>query len=242
MTSHISDELPRLLSGEATRDVVLAAATHLRECEDCRQELVSAVVAHASLTSAQRFAPEIVSAIRESTADAPPAEIPDLSAVFAQVRREAAATPIRSRSFPRPRLPRAAVAAVAAGLIIGAGGLALVEHVGSSSPSGQSIALSAYGIGHSPAKARLVGSDTMKIDASALPKLGSAQRYEVWLTNAARTQMQPVGWIGTDGKSQLTIPQNLMQTYSAIEVSVQPLDATTYTYSGVSVLRGTYRT
>jgi hypothetical protein len=60
MSNHISEELPRLLTGDASRDVVMAAAEHLRSCPDCQQELVSAVVAHASLTSAQRFAPEIV--------------------------------------------------------------------------------------------------------------------------------------------------------------------------------------
>jgi hypothetical protein len=60
MSNHISEELPRLLTGDASRDVVMAAAEHLRNCPDCQQELVSAVVAHASLTSAQRFAPEIV--------------------------------------------------------------------------------------------------------------------------------------------------------------------------------------
>ena len=59
-TTHITDELPRLLTGDATRDEVLAAGAHLRTCIDCQQELVSATVAHASLASAQRFAPEIV--------------------------------------------------------------------------------------------------------------------------------------------------------------------------------------
>ncbi|HEV7192444.1 MAG TPA: anti-sigma factor [Jatrophihabitantaceae bacterium] len=237
MTSHISDELPRLLSGEASREDVLSSAAHLRECEDCRQDLVSAVVSHASLTSAHRFAPEMVNAIRESSEEALPSGLPDLTAVFEQVRREATQSTPHAR-----RVPRIAIAAVAAGLVFGAGGLALVEHVGSSAPKSTSIALSAYGIGHSGAEAKLVGSDTMKITATSLPSLGSAQRYEVWLTNSSRTRMQPVGWIGTNGKAALTIPQNLMQTYSAIEVSVQPVDAPTYDFSGVSVLRGTYRT
>lgn len=237
MTSHISDELPLLLSGEASRDAVLGAAAHLRECEDCRQDLVSAVVAHASLASARRFAPEMMSALREPTvASDEQAPMPDLSAVFEQVRREAAATPRRTR-----RVPRLAVAAVAAGLIVGAGGVALIENVGSSSPSGTSIALSAFGIGHSGAQAKLVGADNMKITATSLPKLATTQRYEVWLTNSERTRMQPVGWLGTNGKASLTIPPNLMQSYSAIEVSVQPVDSATYDYSGVSVLRGTYR-
>lgn len=237
MTSHISDELPLLLSGEASREAVLGAAAHLRECEDCRQDLVSAVVAHASLASAQRFAPEMMSALRERTDDnAEPQPMPDLSAVFEQVRREATATPRRAR-----RVPRFAVAAVAAGLIVGAGGVALIENLGSSSPSGTSIALSPFGIGHSGAQAKLVGSDSMKITATSLPKLAETQRYEVWLTDSARTRMQPVGWIGTNGKADLTIPPNLMQNFDAIEVSVQPVNSSTYDYSGVSVLRGTYR-
>lgn len=237
MTGHISDELPLLLSGEASREAVLGAAAHLRDCEDCRQDLVSAVVAHASLASAQRFAPEMMTALREPIgSDNGEPEMPDLSAVFEQVRREAATTPARAR-----RVPRFAVAAVAAGLIVGAGGVGLIENLGSSSPSGTPIALSAYGIGHSNAQAKLVGTDSMKITATSLPKLGGTQRYEVWLTDSARTRMQPVGWIGTNGKADLTIPPNLMQSYTAIEVSVQPVDADNYNYSGVSVLRGSYR-
>jgi hypothetical protein len=237
MSSHISDELPLLLSGEASRAAVLGAAAHLRECEDCRQDLVSAVVAHASLASAQRFAPEMMSVLREPATpagDTPP--MPDLSAVFEQVRREAAVTPLRKR-----RVPRFAVAAVAAGLIIGASGVAVVENVGSSSPSGTSIALSAFGIGHTAAQAKLIGADNMRITATSLPKLATTQRYEVWLTNSERTRMQPVGWLGTNGKASLTIPPNLMSNYDAIEVSVQPIDGSTYDYSGISVLRGTYR-
>ena len=242
MTSHISDELPRLLSGEATREAVLSSAAHLRECEDCRQELVSAVVAHASLTSAQRFAPEIVNALREPaevTSEAPdnPPALPDLSAVFAQVRREAAAP-----AQPRRRFSRVAMGAVAAGLVVGAGGVALVDHVGSSSAtSGQTVALAAFGVGHEPASVKLVNGDTMRIDARSLPKLASTERYEVWLTNSARTRMQPVGWIAANGKAELTVPPDLMQTFQAIEVSVQPVDAASYDYSGVSVVRGTYR-
>jgi hypothetical protein len=80
----------------------------------------------------------------------------------------------------------------------------------------------------------------MVLDAASLPKLDPEHRYEVWLTNKARSQMQPIGWIGTDGEATLTVPANLMSRYSAIEVSVQDVDAATYTYSGKSVLRGSY--
>ncbi|PZS13199.1 MAG: hypothetical protein DLM57_17240 [Pseudonocardiales bacterium] len=239
MTSHISEELPRLLTGEATRDVVQLAASHLRICEDCQQELVSAVVAHASLTSAHRFAPEIVA--RPAQVGAHSVEddaLPDLSAIFAQVRDEAAGPPAR-----RSRRPLYAVAAVAAGVLIGTGATAFVQHEGHnnvSTASGRPIPLAAYDAGTVPAKATLVGDHQLDLDATALPKLGANERYEVWLTNDAATEMQPVGWIGKDGKSSLTVPPDLIKHYDHIQVSVQSFDAATYTFSGTSVLRGSY--
>ena len=55
---HVFDELPRLLDGEADRATVSAVSIHLRGCEDCQQELISAVVAHSALSSAVRIAPD----------------------------------------------------------------------------------------------------------------------------------------------------------------------------------------
>jgi hypothetical protein len=238
MTAHISDELPRLLTGEATRDVVQSAAAHLRTCEDCQQELVSAVVAHASLTSAQRFAPEIVARpAREHAAPAGDGALPDLSAVFAQIREEASDAP---RATRRSRRPLYAVAAVAAGIVIGTGGTALIHNVGDNTPAGRSVALAAFDAGKTSAKATVRNDGQLRLDAAALPTLDPKHRYEVWLTNKARSQMQPIGWIGANGKATLTVPPNLMSRYSAIEVSVQDVDAATYTYSGTSVLRGSY--
>ncbi|MDQ2750962.1 MAG: anti-sigma factor [Pseudonocardiales bacterium] len=240
MTAHISEELPRLLTGEATRDVVQGAAAHLRTCEDCQQELVSAVVAHASLTSAQRFAPEIVagSSQEHATASFDSATLPDLSAIFAQVREEAeqVARPVR-----RSRRPLYAVAAIAAGIVIGTGGTALIQNLGDhNTPAGRSVALDAFQSGTASAKATVRTNGQMQLNAASLPKLDTQHRYEVWLTNKARSQMQPIGWIDTDGKATLTVPANLMSRYNAIEVSVQDVDAATYTYSGTSVLRGAY--
>lgn len=238
MTAHISEELPRLLTGEATRDVVQSAAAHLRACEDCQQELVSAVVAHASLTSAQRFAPEIVARPTQEHATAvEDGALPDMSAMFAQVREEAEDAP---RAARRSRRPLYAVAAVAAGIVIGTGGTALIQNVGDNTPAGRSVALSAFDSGRTSAKATVRKDGEMRLDAASLPKLDQKHRYEVWLTNKARSQMQPIGWIGSDGKATLTVPANLMTRYSAIEVSVQDVDAATYTYSGTSVLRGSY--
>lgn len=240
MSAHISDELPRLLSGEAKRDAVLDAAAHLRECADCQQELVSAVVAHASLTSAHRFAPEIVGRPTEVSApvDTAPDALPDLSAVFAQVRTEADEPPPARHN----RRSLHAVAAVAAGILIGGGATVLGTHLGEPGPApSHTVALAAFDQGTVPAKAQIVDDHQLKVDASALPSLDSQHRYEVWLTNPGRNQMQPVGWVGSNGKADLTVPSSLLHSYTAIEVSVQPMNTSSYAYSHVSVLRGSYR-
>lgn len=247
-TPHVADELPRLLTGEATHVDVLAAAAHLRGCVDCQQELVSAVVAHASLSSAQRFAPELLALHAEQLLADPAAparaadneDLPDLAAVFAQARAEADAqdrSVAGRRSFARGRL---AVAAAVAGLVVGGGAVGAATQLGGSGPSGRAVALAAYDTGTHPASARM-STTRLTVNATALPRLDSRHRYEVWLTNAARTQMQPVGWIDTDGKAQLTVPRDLSDAFDAIEVSVQQVNASSYDYSGTSVLRGTYR-
>ena len=76
--------------------------------------------------------------------------------------------------------------------------------------------------------------------ATSLPSLPQGKRYEVWLTDAERKHLQPLGWVGTNGKTDLTVPPDLMNQFSAVEVSVQDVNAP-YQFSGVSVLRGTYR-
>ena len=239
MSAHISEDLPRLLTGDATREEVMAAAEHLRTCPDCQQELVSAVVAHASLTSAHRFAPDVVSpeAVPGIDPDEPVGPLPDMSAMFAQVHAEASTTtPSRSR-LPRRRL----LAVAAAAAVLAGGGVTIAETVGSGSsqPASQSVALRPFGVGARPAEVTLVGSSEMRVNATDLPKLDAGHFYEVWLTDAARTRMQSVGSIGSDNKAQLTVPANVMSQYSAIEVSVQRTSQTTY--SGTSVLRGSYR-
>jgi hypothetical protein len=236
--NHVTDDLPRLLTGEATRDEVLAAAAHLRSCDDCREELVSAVVAHASLTSAQRFAPEIMAAVAAGD-DTPAPPLPDLSAIFETVRAEKAQADEQSArrgSWGRRRTLMAA-GAVAAGVLIGSGVTVFLEH-SDSAPEASTVALAPYDEGSVPAKVTLTDGDHMKIDASSLPTL-KGQRYEVWLTDKARSRMQPVGWLDDEGHGSITVPTSLMGSYAAIEISRQNVNAP-YAYSGHSVLRGTY--
>ena len=235
MSHHIADDLPRLLTGEANREETLAAAEHLRGCPDCQQELVSAVVAHASLSSVQRFAREVISPADDGERTEPGMPLPDLSEVFARARTEAAqaAKPWRRH---RRLLAIAAAAAVAAGI-----GVTIAETVGSTSGScstQRTIDLAPFGEGHQPAEATLACAGTMRIDASALPRLDAQHFYEVWLTDPARMHLQAVGSIGNDNQAQLTISPKVMSQYSAIEISVQQLRQTSY--SGHSVLRGSY--
>ncbi|MEP6599518.1 MAG: anti-sigma factor [Actinomycetota bacterium] len=251
MSTHIYDELPWLLTGEADRATVDAAATHLRTCEDCQQELVAMLVAHASLSSAARYAPELMASLPsplaqplEDEADGTLAvgrELPDLSAVFAQVRDEAAAATPRVTATPAPRRAWRGswlAAAAVTGIALGGGVVVVAEHA-NDRPSERSFALAAYDTGTTPAKATIVGSDKIKVDATSLPSPASGKRYEVWLTDATRKNLQPLGWVGTDGKGSYTVPPDLIGHFNNIEVSVQQVDAP-YQFSGVSVLRGSY--
>jgi hypothetical protein len=126
----------------------------------------------------------------------------------------------------------AAAAVIAAGATVGAVTLT------SSGSTGRSVALAPFGAGTRSAAATITG-DRIAVDAASLPTLDAAHRYEVWLTDPARTRMQPVGWIDTSGRATMTVPQALLHTYADIEVSVQQVDGP-YIYSGTSVLRGSY--
>jgi hypothetical protein len=231
--THIDEDLPLLLSGEATRQQASAAAAHLRECDDCRQQLVSAVAAHAALASAVRFAPELVRPVASVSADQA-AALPDFTPIRAAVESG------EDNSLRRRLSSRRLLIAAAAAIVIGAGGAAIGVAASSSNPAPQrSVALAAFGTGHASGTAVIKG-ESMTVDAASLPTLDAAHRYEVWLTNDARNQMQPIGWIGAAGNARLTVPANLMSTFGDIEVSVQSVDAPSYQYSGTSVLRGTY--
>lgn len=258
MNKHISDELPRLLTGDASHDVVMDAAEHLRTCPDCQQELVSAVVAHASLTSAHRFAPEVVgpAPTREPvSADSSPGDaavvrlhgspdddrsddtepeadaLPDMSSVFDRVRAEAAhAKPARGR--------RGLLAVAAAAVVVIGGGSAIGYAItDTGSGSGDTVAMHRFDEGHGTGNATIKG-DTVTLDATSLPRLRSSQRYEVWLTDAARKHMYSIGFLGDKSSATFTVKPSYLARFSAIEVSKQSNGKVDY--SGVSVLRGSY--
>ncbi len=232
---HVSDELPRMLTGDADRETVIAAAAHLRTCPDCQQELVSAVVAHASLASAHRFAPEVVaqgdSGIPEKLPET--ASLPDLSDVFAQARKDAIA-----KSEPPARNRRRLVAiAAAAAVVLGGGGTIAGIELTSSDSSSRTVQLDAFGVGTHKANITIQDSK-IKVDASALPRLDAKHYYELWVTDSERKHMQPVGSIGSDNTAVIPVAAKVMAQYNDFEVSIQKTNQ--IKYSGVSVLRGAY--
>jgi hypothetical protein len=270
VNEHVFDELPLLLTGEADRATVTAVTLHLRECDDCRDELIAALAGHAALMSAAKYAPDLIAlvdtgssvATNDTDRPGPPASrvSPDLSAVFAEIRAEvdrgAGRDDREQTSGPRhrPRIDdqptakpsgrpargrRLWLAAAAAVVVVGGGGGAYLAQSGGSSTPTRPLALSAYDQGTSAASAQLIGDNKMSLDASSLPQLSAGNYYEVWLTNAGRTAMAPVGVLDADRKATITVPASEMADYAAVEVSVQKT-AGIGSYSGHSVLRGSY--
>lgn len=241
MNAHVSHDLPRLLTGDATRDEALAAARHLRTCPDCQQELVAAVVAHAALVSAQRFAPQMVGhdqgQEQQVTARGEPsvAPLPDMSAVFAKVRAEAGTQQRRHKRLSRRQW---LVGAAAAAVVVG-GGVTAAELVvgGSSHAPAQMVALHAVGDVHGSATAT-ISDGTMRIDATALPKLGPSRQYEVWLVARSGQQLRPLGYVGQNRTASLPVARQVMSRYNAIAISVQTTDQATF--SGDVVVSGDY--
>ena len=236
---HISDELPLLLTGDVTRDVVIEAAGHLRVCVDCQQELVSAVIAHASLTSAHRFAPEIVAPERDEDAPTPladPSPLPDMSSLFAEARAESAPPAVTDLGQRRMRRRLVAVAAAAA-VVVGGGVTYAAVNGNDSGPVTRTVALDGA-LGARDAKVQLV-DNRMRLDASSLPAIGARQQYEVWLTASDGGRKQSVGFIDEGAKSaEFAVPQRVMSQYNDIAVSIQGIHQTEF--SGRVVLRGTY--
>ncbi|HSY14970.1 MAG TPA: anti-sigma factor [Jatrophihabitantaceae bacterium] len=230
MTEHAFDELPGLLSGSADRATVARVAAHLRNCEDCRHELISAAVAHAALTSAMRIAPGLV-AHDQPRRDAIDTDmpLPDLSAVFANVR-------------PRNRARWLVAAAVAVVAVASGSVIAITDSGGHSS---RSVALAAFGAGKAidggavSGTAQLIGNDQVELNASALPAPAAGQYYEVWLTDSARVTVVPVGQLDTHGRGDFSVSPSEVNRYSAIEISLQDT-ASSGKFSNVSVLRGSY--
>lgn len=243
---HVTDELPLLLVGEADRETVRRVGSHLRACTDCRDDLVDAVVSHATLRSAARVAPDVATGGRvsfvvpdfaamldEVVDQTPDRDLVDLGPVFAQIRAEAAggeaagagahaapepeAAPTDELAARRGRRTRLALTAAAAVVVIGGGTAVTVSAL---SDDGKSVTVSAFGAGTVDASAR-VGDGWVKLDASSLQRLSSDQFYEAWLVNSDATGVLALGPLGGDGKASFSVPSDVMAQYPTLQVTVQ---------------------
>ena len=121
--------------------------------------------------------------------------------------------------------------------MVGGGATVTALELGSSNSSARTVQLDAFGVGSHPAKITIDGS-RLKVDASKLPRLDAQHYYELWITDAARTRMQPMGSIGSDRTTVIPFAAKVMAQYNDFEVSIQKTNE--IKYSGVSVLRGAY--
>jgi hypothetical protein len=243
MTSHVGDEIPGMLRGDALRHEALTSAAHLRGCSDCQDELISALVAHVALTSTARLLRRtgpIGIEIADDDSATPVLRFPfdesGAAPISGSKNRPVAVVSETVAPMAHSRHGRRrGLAAGAAALLAAAGVAGVFLSPGSAS---RSVSLSAYGVGTSNATAEFIGVD---VDIRAnLPALSGGSYYEVWLTDASRTVMTPVGELVSPGSTELSLSRDVVSRFADIEVSVES-PANGSEYSGLSVLRGQYK-
>ena len=129
-----------------------------------------------------------------------------MSGMFEQVRQEAETS---KKAAARHPVRRRLLAVAAAAVVVGGGTAALVETTSSGNAPQATRVVTLTGFDHGPldtkAVVRIVHNRTIEVDASKLPKLDGTHAYELWLTDGARKNMLPVGFIGNNNQAQLTV-------------------------------------
>jgi hypothetical protein len=244
---------PEQLALAALREPLPAADdAHLASCDACRTEVAALRRAPELLAVPQLSAPgpavpppprvwEAIAAATGVTATPTTGSSPAVAAVpdlppAADEPSGGTVVPIRSRR--RPLLLTAA--AVAAGAVIGAGVVAVVQRSGSDGEAVTTVALAplpdADASGTADVVVRGDGSRVLRIDLEA-PALENGDYYEVWVIDRSVQGMLPLGVV-TPGQQTVELPEGLdLAEYPLLDVSVEPLDGDP-THSGVSVARG----
>ena len=258
--AHVADELPALLAGECGREQTLALAAHLRACPECRDELVSIVVAtgvlraaaraeqtpsdrafafpSAPLTSAEpATSPESATSAEPATSSEPAA--PETPEWLTSITR-------REPGHRRPPRHRRRLAAVAAAVVIAAG--AVAAGLGLSGGGPAPVARAALHPLQAPAQASgqvtvTAAADARDVDISTagLPAPGPGHYYEVWLLDPATLKMMPMGDLPPSGHARFSVAAGLTEGYSAVDISLQANNGNP-AHSATSVLRGTLGT
>lgn len=249
---------PEQLALAALREPLPASdAAHLDACGSCRAEVAALRRAPDLLAVPQLAAPGasvppppgVWDAISAATGvSATPASVPAVPALSAvPVPPETPETPeapeapggtvVPLRSRRRPLL--LAAAAVAAGAVVGAGAVAVVQRTGGDAESVATVALEplpdAEASGVADVVLREDGSWALQLELDA-PALEDGY-YEVWLIDRSVEGMFSLGVV-TPGTQTMELPDGLaLPDFPLVDVSVEPLDGDP-THSGVSVARG----
>lgn len=260
---------PEQLALAALREPLPEAdAAHLAGCERCRAEVASlqrsvdalavpqlaaprasvapppavwaAIAAATGVTATPR--PEVVAASARIPAPVAPAPTPS-SSVIEQRDEPDGGTVLPFRSRRRPLL--LAVAATAAGAVIGAGAVAVLrDGDGGGSAAPQFVPVAAVDLdpladndasGRASVIERTDGSRALEVQLRAGDL--DDRYYEVWLIDEAVQDMVPVG-VARSGTVTFELPDDIdLGRFPIVDVSVEPLDGNP-THSGVSVVRG----
>ena len=149
-----------------------------------------------------------------------------------------------ARGSRRARTPHAGrwLAAAAAVVLLVAGVLGgVVVGRASNDSSGTAVALhpvtGGLSVGNAAGEAKLSASGGMRLTVNGLPTPPGSDFYEVWLYDPPTGRMLSVGVLPNNGKGSYSLPSSLKNTYSAVEISLEPNDGNPE-HSKVSVLRG----
>lgn len=218
-------DLFALLRGELSNDETSEAGAHLAHCLDCPAELVELAVGNAFLSRAVRT---------ERTERTDLGQEPTSLPTIPRLRRP--------RHRPSLLVAAATVAAIVGGIV----GLTFLDRdqagPGPDRSTYTSVRLDAVE-GSASGEARLVGSagnhTRVVIEAPALAGVQGGTFYYAWLLDPGTNKMLPLGQVGPGGKASFDLDNALLDSYSAIDVSLENDDGDPG-HSVTSVLRGTY--
>jgi hypothetical protein len=235
----ILDDLPSLLSGELSPAREREVADHLDACDPCRRELAVVARAAAWLQDAVRLemAPEMLIAAEGQAAEPvtlPPLTLPKHS--WSPTRR---GSPRRSTPPPSRWLTAAAVAVLLVAGVLGGIVVGRASNRGNADQRTVAMAPVPGGltVNGAAGKARLAADGGMNLNVKGLPAPPGQDFYEVWLFDPPSGRMLAVGVLPPTGKGSYSLPASLEDSYSAVEISLEPNDGNP-AHSKVSVLRG----
>ena len=254
--AHVVDELPALLAGECGREQTLALAAHLRACPECREELVSMVVATSVLRAAARaeqtpappsaVPPTPVTPKASPTTETTPAPQTSPATADPETPQWLASITGREPGHRPPHRQRRRLAAVAAAVVVLAGAAAAALGLAGSGPPVLNRAVlhplqAPAGASGKVTVTAAPGSREVQVSTADLPAPGRGHYYEVWLLDPATLKMMPMGALPPSGQASFGVATGLLAGYSAVDISLQANNGDP-AHSKVSVLRGTLGT